>query len=134
MVSNRRLDLWVFVLLMLANIQAVGCAKTTGIPADVDFRYESDLNYPRVGPNIFTVTLTSKAGERLAGAHVSLEGDMSHAGMSPVVGDAREIERGRYQGTLDLNMRGDWTVLFHIRLASGVAFDRQVDIRNIQAD
>lgn len=119
---------------MLANIQAAGCAKTTGIPADVDFRYESDLNHPRVGPNIFIVTLTSKAGERLAGAHVSLEGDMSHAGMSPVFGDAREIQRGLYQGTLDLNMRGDWTVLFHIKLANGVAFDRQVDIRNIQAN
>ena len=134
MVWNRRFGLWVFVLLMLANIQAVGCAKTTGMPADIDFRYERNPNRPRIGPNIFTVTLASKAGERLAGAHVSLEGDMSHAGMSPVVGDAREIEPGRYQGTLDLNMRGDWTVLFHIRLANGVAFDRQVDIRNIQAN
>jgi hypothetical protein len=119
---------------MLANIQALSCGKTTGFPADIDFRYESDPIHPRVGPNIFTVTLTSKAGERLAGAHVSLEGDMSHAGMSPVFGDAKEIEPGRYQGTLDLNMRGDWTVLFHIRLANGVVFERQVDIRNIQAN
>jgi hypothetical protein len=134
MVWNRRFGLWVFVLLMLANIQTVGCAKATGIPADIDFRYESDPSHPRVGPNNFTVTLTNKTGERLAGAHVSLEGDMSHAGMSPVFGDARETERGRYQGTLDLDMPGDWTILFHIKLANGVAFDRQVDIRNIQAN
>jgi len=119
---------------MLANIQTVGCAKTAGIPSDIDFQYEIDPSYPRVGPNIFTVTLSSKAGERMAGAHVSLEGDMSHAGMSPVFGDARETEPGRYRGTLNLNMRGDWTVLFHITLANGVAFDRQVDIRNIQAN
>jgi len=132
MVWNRRFGLWVFVLLMLANIQTVGCAKTTGIPADVNFTYESEPSHPRVGTNVFTVTLTSKAGERMAGAHVSLEGDMSHAGMSPVFDDARETEPGRYQGTLDLNMRGDWTVLFHITLANGAAFDRQVDIRNIQ--
>jgi hypothetical protein len=134
MVWNRRFGVWVFVLVMLVNIQEIGCAKSTGIPADVDFRYESDPKHPRVGPNIFNITLTSKTGERLAGAHVSLEGDMSHAGMSPVFGDAREIQRGLYQGTLDLNMRGDWTVLFHIKLANGVAFDRQVDIRNIQAN
>ena len=119
---------------MCIRDRAVGCAKTTGIPSYVDFQYKSDPSYPRVGLNIFTVTLTSKAGERLAGAHVSLEGDMSHAGMSPVLGDAREIEPGRYQGSLDLNMRGDWTVLFHIKLANGVAFDRQVDMRNIQAN
>ena len=59
---------------------------------------------------------------------------MSHAGMSPVFGDAREMEPGRYRGTLDLNMRGDWTVLFHIKLANGAAFHRQVNIRNIQAN
>ena len=134
MVWNLRFNLWVVVLLLLANMQAVSCAKRTGIPADIDFRYESDPSHPRVGPNIFTVTLTNKAGERVTGAHVSLEGDMAHAGMSPAFGDAREIEPGRYQGRLDLDMRGDWTVLFHLRLANGVAFDRQEDIRNIQAN
>jgi len=86
-----------------------------------------------VGLNTFTVTLTRTAGERLVGAHVSLEGDMSHAGMSPVFTGAKEISPGRYRGTLDLNMRGDWVILFHVELATGETFDRQVDLRNIQA-
>ena len=66
-------------------------------------------------------------------AHISLEGDMTHAGMSPVVSEAKEIAPGRYQGTLDLNMRGDWTVLFHIALPGGRTLDRQMILRNIQA-
>jgi hypothetical protein len=86
-----------------------------------------------VGFNTFTVTLTSASGERLGGAHVSLEGDMSHAGMAPVFAETSELAPGRYQGTLDLNMRGDWIVLFHIKLASGETFDRQIELRNIQA-
>jgi hypothetical protein len=69
----------------------------------------------------------------LAGAHVSLEGDMSHAGMAPVFGETSELAPGRYQGTLDLNMRGDWIVLFRIKLASGETFDRQIELRNLQA-
>jgi hypothetical protein len=82
---------------------------------------------------MFTVTLTSASGERLAGAHVSLEGDMSHAGMAPVLGETSELAPGRYQGTFDLNMRDDWIVLFHVKLASGETFDRQIELRNIQA-
>jgi len=53
--------------------------------------------------------------------------------MSPVFSETKEIGPGRYQGTLDLNMRGDWSVLFHITLLSGRTFDSQVTIRNIQA-
>jgi hypothetical protein len=82
---------------------------------------------------MFTVTLTSASGERLAGAHVSLEGGMSHAGMAPVLGETSELAPGRYQGTFDLNMRGDWIVLFHVKLASGETFDRQIELRNIKA-
>jgi len=58
---------------------------------------------------------------------------MSHAGMAPVFGETRELAPGRYQGRLDLNMRGDWIVLFHIKLASGETFDEQVELRNIKA-
>jgi hypothetical protein len=58
---------------------------------------------------------------------------MSHAGMSPEFGEAKEIAPGRYQGTLNFNMIGDWTVLFHITLADGRTVERQVEIRNIQA-
>ncbi len=70
----------------------------------------------------------------LSGARVSLEGDMSHAGMSPAFGDAKEVAPGQYQGKLDLNMRGDWTVFFHVLLRDGLAFDRQVKIQNLQAN
>jgi YtkA-like len=77
--------------------------------------------------------LTGIDGTRLSGARISLEGDMSHPGMSPVFGEAKETAPGRYQGTLEINMRGDWTILFHITLASGQTFERQVKIQNIQA-
>jgi hypothetical protein len=30
-------------------------------------------------------------------------------------------------------MRDDWIVLFHVKLASGETFDRQIELRNIKA-
>jgi hypothetical protein len=133
MVRNRLHVLLVAALVLVANSHLGGCAKSLGVADGVKFACESDPKPSRVGPNTFTVILIGENDERLAGARVSLEGDMSHAGMGPVFGDAKEIAPGRYQGMLNFNMIGDWTVLFHITLADGRRLERQVEIRNIQA-
>jgi hypothetical protein len=121
------------LLLLIVNLPSGGCAKSSGVSDDIAFSCQSDPAVPRIGANIFTVTLSDKSGARFTGARVTLEGDMTHPGMSPVFGDAKEIAPGRYQGRLDLAMPGDWTILFHITLASGQTFDRQVQLRNLQA-
>jgi hypothetical protein len=107
------------VLLTLANLYAIGCSKFLGAQNGIAFAYEREP--------------TGTSGEHLARAYVSLEGDMSYAGMAPVIGQTRELAPGRYLGTLDLNMPGDGVVLFQIKLASGETFDQQVELRNIQA-
>ncbi len=119
-------------MLWLASFQAQGCSKSSQANKDIAFACESNPQPPRTGMNTFTASLSGPAHEPVAGAHVSLEGDMSHPGMSPVFAEAREVSPGRYQGTLDLNMLGDWTILFHITLSSGRAFDREVKIPNLQ--
>jgi YtkA-like len=133
MVRDRMSGIIVFLLFSLGSSLSGGCSKSAASPTDVDFACEIQPTPHRVGLNTFTITLTASKGERLAGARIALEGDMSHPGMSPAFSEAKEITPGRYQGTLDLNMRGDWTVLFHITLPNGRSFDRQVDVRNLQA-
>jgi YtkA-like len=133
MARNRLFGVLAATLFLFVNSQLNGCAKSSGVSNDVDLTYESNPSPPRIGLNTFTITLTGGNGERLAGARVTLEGDMSHAGMKPVFGEANEVGPGRYQGTLDLRMRGDWTVLFHITLPSGQTFDREMKIQNLQA-
>ena len=121
-------------MLWLASSQAQGFSKSSQANNGIAFACERNPQPPRTGRNTFTVSLTGPAGEPVAGARVSLEGDMSHPGMSPVFGEAKETSPGRYQGTLDLNMLGDWTILFHITLTSGRTFDRDVKIQNLQAN
>ncbi len=72
------------------------------------------------------------AGKPVSGAHVTLEGDMTHAGMAPVFGDAQEGSPGRYQGQLVLNMGGDWVVLIHITLPDGHNMEEQMDLNGVQ--
>ena len=134
MACSKRFVCAIGVMLFVAGLQANGCSNSSSAANHAIFSWESDPKPPRIGSNTFTIKLAGSRGEKLAGARVSLEGDMSHAGMSPAFGEAKEVAPGQYQGKLDLNMRGDWTVLFHIVLKDGLAFDRQVKIQNLQAN
>lgn len=57
---------------------------------------------------------------------------MTHAGMSPAFGDAKETEPGRYQAQLKLQMAGDWIILLHIILPDGKKLEREFDVRDVR--
>ncbi len=87
----------------------------------------------RVGPITVNLKLSDAAAKPVSGARITLEADMSHPGMAPVFGEAKEIESGRYQGALQLNMSGDWVVLAHVILADGNKLERQINVPGVQA-
>ena len=62
---------------------------------------------------------------------MKLEGNMSHAGMSPVFGETKEIEPGRYRSTLELSMAGDWVVLVTVTLPDNRKLERQFEIKGV---
>ena len=68
----------------------------------------------------------------MTGARIKLEGNMSHAGMAPVFADAKEIEPGRYQSSMELSMAGDWYVSTRTTLADGRAVERQFEIKGVR--
>ncbi|HEY6329409.1 MAG TPA: hypothetical protein VI756_08725, partial [Blastocatellia bacterium] len=72
---------------------AMACHKR---PADPDpaitVEHEITPLPARVGSERITLTLKDPSGRAVPGAHVSLEGDMTHPGMGPVFADAKETE------------------------------------------
>ncbi|MEZ4608558.1 MAG: FixH family protein [Deinococcales bacterium] len=61
-----------------------------------------------------------KDNEAVSGATVNLQGDMSHAGMVPVIAKANEISPGLYQSEgFRFTMAGDWIISTTVSLASG---------------
>jgi YtkA-like protein len=109
------------VLLSLA-----GCHRSTGVSASVFVQSEITPRPVQVGPANVAVSLADSSGKPLVGARVTLEGNMTHPGMSPVFADAKELGGGRYQGQLNFSMGGDWVVLVHITSADGHKFERQL--------
>jgi len=57
---------------------------------------------------------------------------MSHAGMSPIFGEAKEVEPGRYQAHLTFEMAGDWVILLHVILPGGQKLERPIDVRGVR--
>jgi hypothetical protein len=90
---------------------------------------------PGVGPAVFNLRMTDAASSKpLSGARVRLEGNMTHAGMTPVFAEAKEVEPGRYRATLEFTMGGDWVVIVHAALPDGRKVERQFDVKGVRAD
>jgi hypothetical protein len=111
-----------------------GCRKPIELPAAVAIEYGISPQPVRVGPAVLAVKLRDASGAPVAGAHVSLEGDMSHPGMAPVFGEARENAPGQYQGSLEFAMAGDWVVLIHVTLPDGSKLEREVNVPGVTAN
>src|SRR5437879_2706526 len=94
-----------------------GCHRPAQSSTAVSVDYEVAPQPPQVGSVNIMVTLAEGSTKPVTGARVKLEADMSHAGMAPVFGEAREVARGRYQASLNFPMAGDWIILSHITLA-----------------
>ena len=94
--------------------------------------FEATPQSPRVGPVTVTFVIQDPESKPIRGAHVNIEADMSHAGMSPVFAQAKEVEPGHYQSTLNLGMAGDWVVLLHGSLPDGEKIEEQFDLKGVQ--
>ena len=109
------------------------CQKTAP-PPNINVQYEVSPQPPRAGATTINLKLTQQNGQPVSGARIELEGNMSHAGMSPITGEAKEIESGKYSGTLQLEMAGDWIVVVHITLSDGQEVQRQIEIKALNAE
>lgn len=122
------------VLAVGATVPA-GCARggegsTGGYVVDVAISPQP----PRVGPATVTVTLAGPAGEAVSGARVELEGNMSHAGMVPVIAQAVESAAGQYESTLEFTMAGDWIMIVRASLANGQLVEHRVDVPGVRSE
>ena len=119
------------IALCVCLVLAQACRNQTESVADLTLTHEIFPNPPRVGPIAITLRVADAYGKPVIGADIELEGNMSHAGMTPVLAHARETEPGRYSSTLELSMAGDWYFVVHLTLADGRKLERQFEIKGV---
>lgn len=120
-------------LSLCASAFLIGCGKTAEPAPGLVMRHEVSPQPPRGGPATITLSLSDAAGKPISGARINLEGNMSHPGMAPVFGVAREMEAGRYQASIEFTMGGDWIVLVKADLPNGQKLEREFEVKGVQA-
>jgi len=122
-------------LLASAVISALfvfGCSRAPESSPVITIEHSISPRPARVGPVTVTLQLADAAAKPIAGARIVLEADMSHAGMSPVFGEAKEVAPGQYQSQVRLGMAGDWVILLRATLPDGKKLERQFDVRDVR--
>ena len=77
---------------------------------------------PRMGNLPLNVFLLED-GDGVSGAEIEITGDMTHAGMIPVIVQADEVEPGLYRADdFEFTMAGDWIITTEVTLADGKKF------------
>jgi hypothetical protein len=123
---------WLAGLTCAAMFLASGCSKPADPPALVAIEHTISPEPARVGPASITLKLADAGGEPVTAAKIEIEADMSHAGMSPVFGDAKEDDPGRYHAHVEFPMAGDWVVLLRVTLSGGKKLERQFDVKAVR--
>ena len=86
---------------------------------------------PQVGPVDVTVTVL-REGNPVEDATVELTGDMTHAGMVPVIDTMLPAGNGTYRSdTFAFDMAGDWILTADVRLPNGERASGEV-LRTVQ--
>jgi hypothetical protein len=115
-----------------ASLLITGCSRPAESSPVVAIEHVISPEPVRVGPATVTLKLADSAGKNITGAHIAIEADMSHPGMSPIFAEAQETVPGRYQAHLEFQMAGDWVILLHVTLPGGKKLERQIDVRGVR--
>lgn len=116
------------LLLGLAGCQRASRQSEADQAPDVRVTLAVEPDPPAAGTARFTITLADAAGQPIEGATVKLRGDMTHAGMQPVLADAGSGAAGAYPVDFEWTMSGDWVVTVTAALPDGRTALRRFDM------
>jgi hypothetical protein len=120
------------LLVLMSALLLAGCresAQPTPTAAtleqeDIDIEMAVEPAPAAVGDATLVVTLHDSSGAPIDDAAIAVRGDMTHAGMVPVLGDVTSGSNGEYRIPFEWTMGGDWIITVDITLADGVQISR----------
>ena len=114
-------------ILLLFALLLAGCrqsAQTATAEIGIDLRAETLTT----GETTLIVTLTDANGQPVSAQQVEVRGDMTHAGMQPVLAESSEGENGVYEVPFEWTMSGDWIVTIKATMADGTVAEERFDL------
>ncbi len=108
-------------MLMLIGLMAAGCRQDAPATDNPNIQIELIVNSERivVGETLLFVQVYDAEDNLIDGAKVNIRGDMSHAGMTPVIRDIETGRDGQYETSFEWTMAGDWFIDVTVTLPDG---------------
>jgi hypothetical protein len=104
------------VALTLLALNACGGRATPASDLRIELRAADTIH---TGAATLTIHVTNAAGQPMEDAAVTVEGNMTHAGMAPVLATGQGGADGLYSVPFDWTMAGDWVVTVKVTLPDG---------------
>ncbi len=122
--------LWILLSLVAAGMIA-GCGRIqpsqeNGDPVTVEMTTAPDQ--PAAGAGTLVFTVFDPAGQPVEAARLEIEGNMTHAGMVPVLAEVTAGADGRYSVPFEWTMSGDWIITVKVFLPDGRSTLRQFPV------
>lgn len=131
--SERVVPTGVLLLVCVSMLFSSACSRKIPDPGiKVTVQLEEPNKTYHVGHESITLRLRDPEGNELSGAQVELEGNMTHAGMAPVFGQALEVVPGMYRAIVQFSMAGDWIITLRARLPDGQQVEQQFEIKDVR--
>lgn len=117
------------ILILLIATALSGCRESTqNAPAGDAITIEMEAAAQTTGASELTVTLTDAQGAPVEAQKVEARGDMTHAGMAPVLAETAEGKNGMYVIPFEWTMSGDWIVTVTVTLADGTTAEKRFNL------
>lgn len=120
------------VLLICIALALGGCQRAsqqTDEAPEISLALAVESNPPVVGASTLRFTLKDASGQPIDGGTLDIRGDMSHAGMPPVLATVATSRDGVYTVPFTWTMAGDWFLTVDVRLPDGTAFTQRFDLQ-----
>lgn len=126
----------ILIALCMSMLILVGCRQTNETTAEnvlINVALNDDM--AMVGDATLLVTVTDEDGTPINDATVSVRGDMTHAGMVPVIPDpVTTAEDGVYSIPFEFTMGGDWIITVDVTLANEETASVTYEIDGVEGD
>lgn len=117
--------------LALLLLFGTACARVSqqADTADIEVTMTAIPYPPHVGESRLIIQVADKSGSPIDDAHISIKGDMTHAGMLPVLAEVGGGgENGVYNVPFEWTMAGDWVLTIDFQLPDGTKAQKRFDM------
>jgi len=121
-------------LSLFLSLLLVGCRQTSVQPtrSELDIQLQIEPETVQVGAATLRIQVNHADGSPIEDATLTVRGDMTHAGMVPVIREVRGGIDGEYEVPFEWTMAGDWFIEIMVTMPDGSTAMQRFEVDGVQ--